>query len=532
MESSERISAATTQRRLIRFAAKLGTSVCSDDVVSLMNSSPVDAASSSATTTTIGREAQLLVDFSQTTAAAQQHEPLLPPPNQQQQHDTPRTNHESILDHEFSFTCPSLSLLPSTTSSGNKNTTTPSDLLSRKITVNDKDALRLNSEAMAWNLLRSFQTALEWRRHAWIHSLRSKLVEKELSSNEDGDWKTLLRTPEARILETLKHHQMDELRVVEARTSFRVSRQRWPPASTTTTSTEQHQPARKKARLEQSAVTATTAAAHVLSFQCVLHLVTPAGYSKVTLEAPGIIQGVWNKDELVSVGLDIDTNVLTKIMEQSCRFLVRSSVESYWETPSPAAPSVVSSSTASDEDCATLSDGVVSDDLHHHPATFTTTTATRRVVSVSTDTPTTSGSNSASDTDESLVYVTTPVRRQDGFGFVSPTPSADGGGGAKTSIPLPDMMMIMTEDDHDDDARLVSPAPSIMTVRRRRRRIGATLKPKPTKAAAADMASLLPLVSPPPPRQEEYLSTSDGEQGPSLPALLEVACAAIQQEGS
>lgn len=502
MESAERISPATTQRSLIGFAAKLGTSVCSDDVVCLMNSSG-DTMSPSANEA-IGREAQLLVDFSQTTAAnaQRQNEPLLPPPDQQHRADTSRTNHESILNHEFSFTCPSLSLI----SPGNKNnnsaigtSTNPSDLLSRKITVNDKDALRLNSEAMAWNLLKSFQTALEWRRHAWIHSLESKLVEKELLSEGKDDWKTLLHTPEARILETLKHHRMDELRVVEARTSFRVSRQRWPLSATT----EQQPPARKKARLEKSDI---STAAHVLSFQCVLHLVTPAGYSKVTLEAPGIIQGVWNTtrdNELVSVNMDIDTKVLTKIMEQSCRFLVRSSVESYWETAA-APPSVVSSATASDEESATLSDEAVSDVLQHPAATLTTTA---RVVSVST----------ASDTDESLVYVT-PVRRQVG-GFVSPTPSADGG--SKT-IPLPDMM-----DDHD--ARLVSPAPSIMTGphhHHHRRRIGATLKPKPTKAAT--MSSLLPLVSPPP-RQEEYLSTSDGEQGPSLPALLEVACAAIQQ---
>jgi hypothetical protein len=71
---------------------------------------------------------------------------------------------------------------------------------------------------------------------------------------------------------------------------------------------------------------------HVLSMDCVLNLLTPAGYSEVALNVPGVITGTFlstepGVEELTAVNVELETNILASMVEKSCRIVVRSSVE-------------------------------------------------------------------------------------------------------------------------------------------------------------------------------------------------------------
>mmetsp|Transcript_4312 Transcript_4312/g.6400 ORF Transcript_4312/g.6400 Transcript_4312/m.6400 type:complete len:411 (+) Transcript_4312:146-1378(+) len=408
MEVTESISKELLS--LIGFASRLGTTVCSDDNAS---------SQSSASSNEIGEEAQLLMDFCNSGAFTLEEKKHVNNSNAPTKVTKPVVTTGEKLNHEFSFTCPSLSL-----SQANPTEPAPATLLGRELTIKSRNGIRLNSEAMALNLLKSFQQALDWRREIWIGSLQHSLAGKELAAG--NRWRELMGSPEARVLKTLL--EMSSPHVVEARTSFKVSKHRWQASGL-----------KKVPHI-------TDPVAHVLSFQCVMALITPAGYSQVTLEAPGIIEGTWDANgALKRVHLQLDTQVLSKIMEQACRFLVRASAESF------LGPT----------------------DMHH---------------SSLEDAP--SVSAISSDTDESLVY-NTPQRTS-----VPEITASD-----SAWVPLP---------SYFDEARLVSPQPQGS--------FSPPLLPRKTYGT-------IPLVSPPP-RNEEYFSSE--EAGPSLPALVEVACAAMK----
>ena len=103
----------------------------------------------------------------------------------------------------FAFTFPSLSLQPdasASATSGEKvgdsahddneeedDIPPPSELLGRTQFVNDLDAIRDSSEAMAHNVLESFGSALIWRAKTWINSLARVLALKvETDSGREG----------------------------------------------------------------------------------------------------------------------------------------------------------------------------------------------------------------------------------------------------------------------------------------------------------------------------------------------------------
>ena len=108
----------------------------------------------------------------------------------------------STRRNTFRFTCPSLSLenpgkvsqsLDGNADPKSKNVTSsvappPAKLLGRSLKVEDRDALRLSAEAMARNLMQSYQKALQWRIQAWIDSLSTLLVRKVLISSRYMLW--------------------------------------------------------------------------------------------------------------------------------------------------------------------------------------------------------------------------------------------------------------------------------------------------------------------------------------------------------
>ena len=277
----------------------------------------------------------------------------------------------------FSFTCPSLSLenpchfnssgrqtsLTShsdvvCTSNNNNNVSEasqplPALLLGRPLKVDDRDALRLSADAMARNVLQSFQKAMNWRVQVWMEDICNHLANKEKIMLQDGatldEIKKLLETPEAALVVMLRT-MADEHKIVvnSVNTSFQVLPQRVDPIqtelpqqqerrnsmdSTSTSSSlshEEHQGS-EGSSLRESDYLYTVM--YKLEFTCDVYVEAPAGLTEITLKVPGTIEGNFFSNEtdaaaeLQSVKVNVDTDCLAKMVEKGCRTVVRTSVE-------------------------------------------------------------------------------------------------------------------------------------------------------------------------------------------------------------
>lgn len=215
-------------------------------------------------------------------------------------------------DGEFSFTCSSLSLDESVPKQDPNSPFSPQPL-----TGNSHKDLKLASETIASNIFKTFTKSIEWRKRCWTESLSQSLwaAERKMkqSGASDGDLKSLLKTPPAVVISCLKESR---IKVLAARTFFRVLPTLWDKNDD-----------RQKTNDDQSYLT------YVLTFKTVLNISSPSGYSEVTLEAPGTIQGSFartksSESDLRSVAIVIDTRVLATIIEKSNRIIVRAAVES------------------------------------------------------------------------------------------------------------------------------------------------------------------------------------------------------------
>ena len=251
----------------------------------------------------------------------------------------------------FSFACPSLSLEnhsqlfsedvpPSKLYSEEESR--PAVLLGRVLKVDDVDATRLSSEAMARNVMQSYQKAIDWRIKTWVESLSKVLYQKEATIKAEGGaseakLKDLLNTSEARLLLQFRDIQ-NKVQVMDARTSFKVLPQRVTQASAS-------EPETKRRRLEDteddgSGLEETEyqyEVAHTLSLEASLNILTPgAGYVQIDLQLPGTIKGTFQSSELESevltdVMIELDTDILASMIEKSSRLVVRSSVQALLE---------------------------------------------------------------------------------------------------------------------------------------------------------------------------------------------------------
>ena len=261
-------------------------------------------------------------------------------------------------DPSFSFTCPLLSLENSSDSqpdciatqgSSDGSTTTEDSLPSSKDTTSvpalllgrqllgdgSPEETDKTRETIARNIALSFHKAVEWRIQTWIHSLARILVQREKSLEEahasDDIIRELLDTAEARVVLCLQK-AASEIKILDAKVSFRVlsqrinSSQEWSPQG--------GPPPLKKCKVDDVASLQIESSeyrytvAHVLTFEATMHLKTPAGYTEVTVEAPGIIEGSFlssdlGEDILTGISVEIDTNVVAKAIERSSRIVAR-----------------------------------------------------------------------------------------------------------------------------------------------------------------------------------------------------------------
>jgi hypothetical protein len=257
---------------------------------------------------------------------------------------------QSHLQNQFSFTCPTLSLEKK---SNRKETPLSRDelhpalLLGRSLKVEDRDALRLSSDAMARNILCSFQKSLQTRVDDWISALTRQLVrsEKEMAMHgaKSEEVHALLQTSEAILISKLR--TVGEcLSVASVRTSFHVL----PEKIEMTENAFQAAPKRQRIDVGDNSDVLSKLAIegqdnyvytvyHRLKLQCLINIDTPAGFAEVSIDVPGIVEGTFcsvreNSICIRSVRVKLDTNMLAAMMEKSCRTLVRASVEAFLES--------------------------------------------------------------------------------------------------------------------------------------------------------------------------------------------------------
>jgi len=517
----------TEQLTLIGFAAHLGTCVSHED--GMTNEGDLRS------------EAQLLMNLlvsneSKECKCEESNEGASPTSVAQSSTQRPRPVTEA-KSCAFTFSCPSLSLdgkpkqphlprhplRPTTGTQGSIPSQAPSPAVTmgRPLVVDDRDAIRLSAEAMARNILRTFEKAVKWRKQCWVDTLARPLMDQERNikaraavaksngksqAKEELKLKTLLETPEAKVIASLNKAK---IQVMDARTSFRVLSQRWDNKNNSGMP-----PAKKRKVIIDGTGNAIAmhsqseqySTAYVLSFQTVLNLSSPAGYSQVTLEAPGIIKGTFitspkGDATLTGVSVQVDTSVLATMIEKSSRIVARASAQ-------VILTSLQKAKTHSDSKGHTHVDVQVASPC---PDTTTQNKSPRRV--------------STTENDDSESFVTTIVTP--GYGS-PPNVYCDNDSDPelveveKTYIPLPDDLDATNH--RRAFLRMVSPQPGsgssddsldVKLERNPRRNMSSIKRAGPS------------LVSPPlSTRSHEYL-TFDPKQGPSLPALLEVACAAM-----
>jgi hypothetical protein len=236
-------------------------------------------------------------------------------------------------------------------------------MLSRTLKVDDQDAMRLSSEAMARNIIESFQKAIDWRIQSWVGSLSRVLVIKELelkkSTNNKGNTKAtqqllqqeLYFSNEALLVKTLREIE-GKVHVLEATTAFKVLNK--------VSKVDEMGSALKKRRtgdqedragLEEGEYVYDVI--HVLEMQCSLNISTPAGNIRIDLNVPGKINGTFfssedddSDDKLTDVTIHINTDMMASMIEKSSRIAVRASSEAMLKGDQVVSSSVVT--TAAD----------------------------------------------------------------------------------------------------------------------------------------------------------------------------------------
>eukprot|EP00537_Pseudo-nitzschia_pungens_P014508 CAMPEP_0172396294 /NCGR_PEP_ID=MMETSP1061-20121228/24329_1 /TAXON_ID=37318 /ORGANISM="Pseudo-nitzschia pungens, Strain cf. pungens" /LENGTH=583 /DNA_ID=CAMNT_0013128099 /DNA_START=176 /DNA_END=1927 /DNA_ORIENTATION=- len=255
----------------------------------------------------------------------------------------------------FCFTCPSLSLENTqrgeSTSTDGK--TIPGRMLSRTLKIDDQDAMRLSSEAMARNVIESFQKAIEWRSESWVDSLSRVLFIKEMelkNSVEGSDIKNeasrlqqleqeLFYSNEALLVTALREIK-GKIQVLEATTAFKVLNKVSQVDETGSALKKQRVGEEDRTGLEEGEYVYNVV--HVLEMQCYLNISTPAGTVQIDLNVPGEIQGTFlsaeddtSEDKLTDVAIHLNTDMMASMIEKSSRIAVRVSAETLLKGEQP-----------------------------------------------------------------------------------------------------------------------------------------------------------------------------------------------------
>ncbi|GKY91627.1 hypothetical protein MPSEU_000134600 [Mayamaea pseudoterrestris] len=332
------------------------------DFVYSLGSSNVNTEPGIADDGTTRQEAELLMSLLSSSPSSLEQLDMDPVSSSESEHSFEASSaDEESLQHRpssianrtrsFRFTCPSLSLehlersAPSHSKpakinrivSDNGTQPSPATLLERNLQVKDVDALRLSADAMALNVRLTIQKALQFRIDSWIRACSLVLVEKENALRKSGaskeEIKNLLQTQEALVIQSLLDASKKIL-VTSTVTSFEVLG----PSEANDSSS---MPASKKQRVEDPSELEEGDYQFKASYNLVLKVIaaleTPAGFSEIAIDVPGVIEGTFlttesDKDDLKSVAIEINTKLLAAMVEKSTRTVVRVSVATLLET--------------------------------------------------------------------------------------------------------------------------------------------------------------------------------------------------------
>jgi hypothetical protein len=476
------------QLALIQFANLLGSSIVNDEP-SISNEKDVR------------NEARLLMSLSCTSPTNISEESGRASPENDSSSCQTYSSTSSVQNNSFTFTCPSLSLENpfreelSAIRDESSESTPPAALLGRILKVDDRDALRLSAEAMARNVMQSYQKAMQWRIQSWVDQLSRVLASKESFLQEQNasekEIKALLESGEAKLIRQLRELE-DKIHVGGARTYFKILPQRLPKVETS-------EPASKKLRMTESSDEEDMGfqeteykyhVKHTLTMEGDLSISTPAGYVHIDIKVPGTVEGTFlssepGVEELTAVQVEINTEMLASMIEKSSRIAVRSSVEALL-TPEPkeeestaeANPTEAETEVVENRNTASPEPTVTPKRKYSH----------ERVSGFSVVTPSDTSSPSScgdSDHEDKPVLLSIP----DDFSVVKST------------------------------LRMVTPQPSFA----RSEKHGFTFTPR---APGQTEMSFPSLVSPTQTSNPSFEAVGKSRSGPCLPVLVEVACAA------
>jgi len=439
------------------------------------------------------------------------------------------TSVESSRRDSFCFTCPSLSLDDTRKRNISSSTiATPGSMLSRTLKVDDKDALRLSSEAMARNVIESFQKAVEWRIRSWVDSLSSVLVIKE-RINIVTAGQELLYSNEALLVAALREIE-GKLQVREATTAFKVMNK-------VSLIDDMGSPLKKQRVVEKEDRTGLEEGEyvydviHILEMQCSLNMSSPAGNVQIDLNVPGKIQGSFlssedydSVDKLTDVTIDLNTEMLASMIEKSSRIAVRSSAEALLKGEHVDVDSCV-------EQAKTSANNILSKKQHQHAATpKPTITVASSTTTHQTRTPKHKASREANYV--SGMVVVTPASRNSASSpsFYCESSDSDGVVNKPVRLQIPDNFPspnASTKTDKNFGRKFLQPQAS-----------RAYHKTQQQTPGNLNFASRLPFKKYLPhqkkiivtPLKTEAHQIIKRKKGPSLPVLVEVACAAIQSK--
>jgi hypothetical protein len=401
----------------------------------------------------------------------------------------------------FRFVCPSLSLESAERSWRRAavqkiHRDSPASLMGRTLQVDDRDALRLSADAMARNARQSLETAIEWRIQAWIQVLSKTLVNMEqeirLKGASNDEINALRETKEASLILQLEQVQKN-IQVMAASTSFQVM------GHCSHADKDDEEPANKKLRTEVSSEFKESdypfKVSYVLMMECVASLQTPAGFGEIALQVPGTIEGTFlshetGVEELRSVTIHVDTEILAAMAEKCGRTVVRASVE--------ANAAVVKEASLNDT---------------AHVAAATTSIPLAIAMTSTAVTPGDYGCNKR----KNVAMETFDDVNSDELAIITPRALFSGtthGFGTPQSIP----------DNLDDSPRRISPTQAPSPEFSERKAILSPLTPVGTITHDLDNS---PSMVTPPFSQESVYDIAD-ECGPSLPLLVAVACRVMQ----
>uniref|UniRef100_A0A7S2YGS8 Uncharacterized protein n=1 Tax=Entomoneis paludosa TaxID=265537 RepID=A0A7S2YGS8_9STRA len=428
---------------------------------------------------------------------------------------------DSSRSESFTFVCPSLSLesagsaLQHAYRSEKRNlarkvdeafpkasdpNSSPAKLLGRPLKADDRDAVRLSADAMARNVYDSFRKAIEWRISAWTATLCKSLAHKEktmlASGSNEEDLKVLLSSSEAALILGLRNLK-GAIKVNGTRTTFTVLPQRVDNDGDHSFKKRRVTPSGPQ--LEEGEYQYNVA--HSMRFECIVELDTPVGFSEVSLEVPGTIEGTflssgYDREEMTFVALDLNTDMLAAMVEKACRKLVRVSLETALKSSKPEAPKESPAQTKSVTFAA--------------QATPKPKNSARSLITEFATPPKATTSTVSSPEAVRAALVSPPSRHHMETNAETPIPS-----NTFFLSPIPDDLDSFTP-------RRISPAPRSAGFKNSFPTMSTPYTPKVPITKGSVLVS-------PPPGETVYHDTT-GDKGPSLPMLVEVACRAYRDD--